>query len=604
MAEEDASTELVSKSSWSQGDPAELVWKDVTYDVKDRRILHNLNGRVCGNMLAIMGASGAGKTTLLNLLASRARGGKVGGTVWINGEIVTKHLVKKVAGYVMQDDLFFSHLTVRETLEFAAMMRLPPETPKSEKLQRVNTILDQLGLRSSENDTVGGQGKLGISGGQRKRLSIGVELLCDPRLIFLDEPTSGLDSATAVSIITMVRGITSTCTVVCTIHQPSSKIFEMFDQLLLLTHGKSIFFGPAKEGVNYYASQGFPCPMLANPADHFLDVISADPVDEELMKEAEQNQDKLVSSYEEQDKHNLHLYEPSVSPPDSDEAYHSKLNMVFQFYHLLVRCSTNTYRNYGAIIIAILQNVISAVAIGLVFLQLPLDQTGIPRRFSSLFFISVNQGVYAAYAVLTSFPMERSIVLRERRSGTFQTLPYYLAKCTAELPLQILYPLIFANIVYWLIGYQTTFYKYAHFVLICELGSLTAISVGFFLSAASPTISLAMVCTPLIMEVFRLFGAFFSTPVKLPGWLIWIQALSFITYMYTGMSRNELFGLKFYCKPEQLIGGVCPITTGKLAVEKRNLWELDPYQCELILIAMIIVYRIMAYIAVRKNKNG
>ena len=238
----------------------------------------------------------------------------------------------------------------------------------------------------------------------------------------------------------------------------------------------------------------------------------------------------------------------------------------------------------------------------MVFLNLPLDQTGISRRFSSAFFISVNQGVYAAYAALTSFPLERVVVLRERQAGMYQTLPYYLAKFLVELPIQLFFPLLFTNIIYWMIDYEITAKKYFHFLILIELCSQCAISLGLFCAAISPKLSVATIITPLAMEIFRLFGAFFNSPVPLPNWLIWIQGFSFVTFTFTGIARNELTGREFYCLPTQLVGGVCPTTTGEVAMEKFHLWDLDPYQCELILLGMIIIYRVLAYFCVRYNK--
>jgi ABC-type multidrug transport system permease subunit len=250
----------------------------------------------------------------------------------------------------------------------------------------------------------------------------------------------------------------------------------------------------------------------------------------------------------------------------------------------------------------LVQNIFLGIMIGLVFLDLPYDQTGISRRFSSAFFVSINQGVFAVYAVITAFPAERDIILRERASGTYSTLPYFLAKSVAEVPMQILFPTIFTIIVYFMMGYRNDFYAFAHFWILVELGNMCAISLGFAISAASPTVGLATVLTPLIMEMARLFGGFFSQPVALPGGLIWIQYLSFLTYVFTGVAKNEIKPLRFFCTSTQLVNGICPITSGEQALEQFNLMDIEIYQCELVLLSMIIAYRLVAYVFVLRNK--
>jgi ATP-binding cassette subfamily G (WHITE) protein 2 len=517
----------------------------------------------------------------------------------LNGRPLEKNLVKEYTAYVMQDDLFFGNLTVREVLTFAAALRLPKSTSESERIQKVDETITKLGLKKCADIRVGSHGKKGISGGERKRLSVGVELLSDPRLLFLDEPTSGLDSSTACSIINVLKNSTDKCTIICTIHQPSTKIFELFDVLMILAAGNVVYYGPAQEAVDYYAMQNFPCPPLSNPADHFLDVISADPSDPEQIQQAVENAKKLIEAYSTKNGTDVEFTEPKTDDPPHTPA---KPGRFVQFAHLYRRAARNYYRNYPFIMTQLIQNIFLGVMIGLVFLDLPLDQTGISRRFSSAFFVSINQGVFAVYAVITAFPAERDIILRERASGTYKTLPYFLAKSLAEIPMQILFPTLFTAIVYPMMGYRDSFYSFAHFWILVELGNMCAISLGFAISAASPTVGLATVITPLIMELGRLFGGFFSQPVKLPGGLIWIQYLSFITYVFTGVAKNEIEPLRFFCTEAQLVGGNCPTTTGEAAITKFNLMDIDIYQCELVLLGMILAFRIVAYVFVLRNK--
>lgn len=582
-----------------------LTWKNLTCEVQGRKLLNNISGSIQGKLMAIMGPSGAGKTTLLNTLALRNKSGNITGDITLNGHKMCKNIVKRYTGYVMQDDLFFENLTVRENLTFAAKLRLPVIMTSEEKERRVEEVITILGLRKCAETIVGGHEKRGISGGERKRLSVGVEMLCNPSLLFLDEPTSGLDSSTAWSIINVLKENTKNCTAICTIHQPSTKIFELFDYLMILAGGNIVYFGSAKDAVDYYNANNFPCPPLSNPADHFLDVISSDPSNPDQIVKAQKNAEDLIKYYQKennmQDTENSESEDESfdLSLPKPDE----RAGFLRQFYHIYRRSATNYFRQHKFILTQLIQSISLAILIGLVFLDLPLDQSGITRRFSACFFIAINQGVFAVYAVITSFPLERSIILRERASGTYTTLPYFIAKSFAELPIQILFPSIFTLICYFMIGFQRDFYAYAHFWILVELGNMCAISLGFAISAASPTVGFATVFTPLLLEIWRLFGGFFSQPTALPGYLFWIQCLSFITYVFTGIARNEIYDLDFHCTKEQYIGRICPVTTGEEAVERFNLIDIEVYQCELVLIGMIIFYRTIAYFCVLKNKH-
>lgn len=265
--------------------PIQLVFRDVTFTVKtkkkvgrlpwqtqtsQRTLLDHVTGFANpGEVLAIMGSSGAGKTTLLNALAGRI---DIKGDVLLNGNAraAVKAFAKQHQAYIMQDDVMLKHQTPREILIFSAMLRVHDLT-KQEKLQRVDDIIAELGLKNCQDTKVGAAGVLrGISGGERKRVSIAMEMVTNPSLLFVDEPTSGLDSFTAIHVVDSLKHLAMNGrTVLCTIHQPNSQIFNKFDRLILLAKGKIAYFGPAKEAIKYFTSIGHPCAKYINPPDHF-----------------------------------------------------------------------------------------------------------------------------------------------------------------------------------------------------------------------------------------------------------------------------------------------------------------------------------------------
>ena len=258
----------------------DIQFKDLGLKLKNGRpVLAGVTGELChGEVTAVMGPSGAGKTTFLSTLSGKAYYGTTTGSIFINGEERDVTGFKKLMGFVPQDDIMLREMTVKEILRFSAATRLPASTSRAERHAIVDRVLDILGLREIRHSVIGDEEKRGISGGQRKRVNIGMELVADPTILFLDEPTSGLDSKSSKDVCLCLRSIAeSGLTVATVLHQPSYTIFTSFHKVLLLGKGgRTVYLGPAEDAVHYFASIGFECPALQNPADFFMDVISGE----------------------------------------------------------------------------------------------------------------------------------------------------------------------------------------------------------------------------------------------------------------------------------------------------------------------------------------
>lgn len=221
----------------------------------------------------MLGPSGSGKTTLLTALGGRLYG-NLSGRISYNGQPFSGS-IRRLTGFVSQDDVLYPHLTVKETLLFTALLRLPQTLSREKKLQHVEHVITELGLTNCRNSMIGGPLFRGISGGEKKRVSIGQEMLINPSLLLLDEPTSGLDSTTALRILTTIKRLASRGrTVVTTIHQPSSRLYHMFDKVALLSEGCPIYYGPASNALEYFSSIGFSTSVTVNPADLMLDLAN------------------------------------------------------------------------------------------------------------------------------------------------------------------------------------------------------------------------------------------------------------------------------------------------------------------------------------------
>ncbi|EXX59291.1 putative ATP-dependent permease ADP1 [Rhizophagus irregularis DAOM 197198w] len=285
-------TELIQSTeqgSISAEKPACVEWHGISYSISEennvswwdkirnsdsklesgnhvRKIIENIHG--CANpgeVLAIIGPSGCGKTTLLNILGDRVGSKGVEGTITLNGHKITKNS-KRFVAYCTQDAIFFSHLTVKETLSYTARLRLPREVPRRDKLKQVENIMEILNLTKCANTIIGDYMTRGVSGGERKRANIASELLTDSSVILLDEPTSGLDSSLALEITKILKefAVKQKKTIIMVVHQPSSEVFETFDKLMVMADGHMVYFGERAGLVDYLADQGYKCPPNFN----------------------------------------------------------------------------------------------------------------------------------------------------------------------------------------------------------------------------------------------------------------------------------------------------------------------------------------------------
>ena len=298
-----------------------LTWKDVGFSVpirkskEHKRIIEKCSGYAkAGQMIAIMGGSGAGKSTLLNCLSGRLGPGLLQGQVLINGGPRNPNTWKTQCAYVEQEDILYQNLTVHETLTYSALLRLPQSVSIAEKSKRVDEIIQQLGLNDCKDVPVGNSESKGISGGQRKRLTIGVELVTNPDILFLDEPTSGLDAFNAFNVIETIKkvAIEQGKIVILTIHQPRTDILQLFDKIILMSAGRTVWNGTVPDALAHFEKLGYALPPNTNPSDFFIDIVTIDQRTEELEKKSLARISVFISSWEYE--FSKLDYEPKIIP--------------------------------------------------------------------------------------------------------------------------------------------------------------------------------------------------------------------------------------------------------------------------------------------------
>ncbi|KAF0973210.1 hypothetical protein FDP41_008417 [Naegleria fowleri] len=618
---DDDSEEAYVPKYKSDSPPLQLEWKDLTYKVKlpinappnysifqkigfkmknafkkkEKDILHPMSGFVSpGSTLAIMGPSGAGKTSLLNILAQRVK--ETSGDITVNGMKIGSSF-RSLSAFVQQDDVLMGNLSVRETLRYAALLRLPKTISWKEKIERVESIMDELGLLKSANTKVGTPGLTkGISGGERKRLSIAIELLTQPSILFLDEPTSGLDAATAYSVMkTIIKIAKGGRAVILTIHQPRSNIYELFDKLLLLARGKVAYFGPAKDATQYFAQIGYPCPKQYNPADHFIDLITESTSDTDEGKKMKQEDNDRIEKILNHYKH-VEIA-PSTSHLETDiKKAKYNANWFTQFFVVMARAFVNILRDKILTFSRLFQNVVMALLVGLIFLQIGHDQQSVQDRNGVLFFCLINQSMNSIFGSLAVFLLEeKKVFLRERGSKMYQVSAYYLGKSVSELPNIVFFPILFGTIVYWMTNLNAGADRFFIFLLILVSMALAAQALGMVLAVLAPSMEFATAIAPVLLTVLMLFGGLYMNVDNIPPYFIWIYWLSIFHFGYEAMVLNEFAGASFECPPSPAI---CTYRTGEDVIA-RNAMD-KPYSNVWIdlgfLWAYFLIYRLLAYL--------
>ncbi|EQC27530.1 hypothetical protein SDRG_14590 [Saprolegnia diclina VS20] len=430
--------------------------------------------------------------------------------------------------YVMQDDLFYHTLTVKEHLLFQAQLRMDPDANHA---ARVADVLALMGLSDCQDCYIGNAATRGISGGERKRLSLASELLTNPSILFVDEPTSGLDSVTAESVVQELQQLAARGhTVLATMHQPSSQIFRRFDALYLLSHGQLVYAGQAAAAVDYFGSIGVHCPAYMNPADFFMQEIAR--VDHLAHLVASWR--AVATSGSPTPTNMTALDAPSRPAP------HRRAGL-YQWSVLCRRNLRRLVRDTAAFKARLAQSVVLALLSGLIYRNLSLSQTGIQSFAGALFFITLNQGMLAATSEFVQIPLELPLLRREVSAGLYAPTTWYLAKNVSELWTQVLFPLLFVVPVFFLIGFDAHVEEPASVLwtmsLFLSLVTSACVGLGYVISCAVPRPDVAPMVGIVALMPLVLFGGLLVNANDTPGYFVWLEYLSPIQYGYRGLNR-------------------------------------------------------------------
>ncbi|XP_074589670.1 ABC transporter G family member 7 [Curcuma longa] len=542
--------------------PVTIRWRSVTCTLADKRgartrfLLTNLSGEAKpGRLLAIMGPSGSGKTTLLNVLAGQLLASPrlhLSGHIDINGLPMPSGGYK--FAYLRQEDLFFSQLTVRETISLAAELQLPQTLSAEKKNKYTSNLLFRLGLVNCADSIVGDAKVRGISGGEKKRLALACELIASPSVIFADEPTTGLDAFQAEKVMETLRQLAEDGhTVICSIHQPRGSVYSKFDDIVLLSEGALVYMGPAKEEpLTYFAKLGYECPDHENPAEFLADLISIDYGSAESVHTSQKRIDDLVEAFSNsslmvQCSSPIMLLESSKVSAKLGKKTMSKRRGGWwrQFRLLLKRAWMQASRDGPTNKVRARMSIASAIIFGSVFWRMGRSQTSIQDRMGLLQVAAINTAMAALTKTVGVFPKERAIVDRERAKGSYDLGPYLLSKLLAEVPIGAAFPLLFGSILYPMAHLHPTLSRFAKFCGIVTMESFAASAMGLTVGAMVPSTEAAMAVGPSLMTVFIVFGGYYVNAENTPLVFRWIPQVSLIRWAFQGLCINEFKGLQF-----------------------------------------------------------
>ncbi|XP_057954679.1 ABC transporter G family member 15-like [Malania oleifera] len=617
-----------------EGEDMYLVWEELSAVVVARsscggifhkRLLNGLSGYAHpGTLLAIMGPSGSGKSTLLNSLAGRQSGNvMVTGNILLNGK--KRRLDYGVAAYVTQEDTLLGTLTVKETIAYSAHLRLPTTMTREEVNKTVNEVIQEMGLQDCADLLIGNWHLRGISGGEKRRLSIALEILTKPNLLFLDEPTSGLDAASAFFVIQILRNVAfNGRTVILSIHQPSSEVFELFDNLFLLAGGETVYFGGAKMALQFFAETGFPCPSRRNPSDHFLRFINSDFDNVTITS----NEPFMISEIEKSSGSVMNLatanikamlieqYKCSQYATRSKERIQeiltidglvtetkagSQARWWKQLLTLTRRSFVNMHRDLGYYWIRIALYILVSICVGSLYYDIGTSYSSIWARGSCCGFVTGFM-TFMSIGGFPSFTEEMKVFHRERLNGHYGNAVFILSNFLSSLLFLVALTLASGTITTYMVKFRPEFSFYVFFCLNMFSCIANIESCMMVIASLVPNYKMGVVVGAGMIGIMMLTSGFyrFLPDLPKPFWRYPFSYINYLAWALQGAHKNNLIGLEFdpLVPGEPKVKGDVIITTMfGVKLNHSKWWDLS------VVVISFISYRIL-FLAILKFKEG
>jgi ABC-type multidrug transport system ATPase subunit len=562
-----------------------LLWKKTADD--NAYILRKVNCEARpGEIMAISGPSGAGKSTLLEILAGVIPPSRVSGEVLVNGQPINARCFRRLSGYVAQDEALFPLLTVKETLMYSARLRLPGSFHTAAAI--VQELLKQLGLEHVANVRIGSESNRGISGGEKRRVSVGVDLVHDPGVLLIDEPTSGLDSASALNIILLLKSmaIKQGKTIVLTIHQPGFRILELFDKILLLSNGTVHHHGSLLLLEQRLRFAGHFIPRHVNVLEFAIEMTESLAMED---SEARETENSAEAQDEELTRRNPNRYTNIEETIYANGRFKEVLILGQRFSHII--CRTNQL--FAA---RILQAVLGGVVLGTIFMDVMNDskrhklQTQIGFFAYSLAFLlsSTTEG-------LPIFLQERRILKRETSKGAYRVSSYVVSNTLVFLPFLLVVALLYSTPVYWLVGLRRTMDGFLYFLLVVWMVVLMSNSFVACFSALVPNFIMGTSLIAGLVGSFFLFSGYFIAKDDMPKYWIFMHYLSLFKYPFECFMINEYGGEEGKRKCLKNIEGSCYLY-GEEFLKQQGVEESNKWSNLAVMTGFILGYRLLCFL--------
>ncbi|KAL6779155.1 hypothetical protein ACKKBF_B18545 [Auxenochlorella protothecoides x Auxenochlorella symbiontica] len=436
----------------------------------------------------------------------------------------------------------------------------------SERERVVDDIIARLGLAKVRATRIGDKKTRGLSGGERKRLSIAVELIARPKLIFADEPTTGLDSFQAHKVVEALKQLAEeNHTVIASIHQPRSSIYTLFDDVILLSEGEVLYAGEADRALSYFDAQGHRCPKHYNPAEFLADLAAVDHSSPDAEDSSRSRVRQLALAWRAEagsralgDGHGEGDAVPARLGARKGGGGARHLGLLFR------RSLRQVLRDVPTLVSRAGSQLSSAAVFAGIYWRMGLDESTIQDRTGLLQVCAVGTAMSSLIKTLNVFPRERVIVQRERSRYNMPAWPYLLSKLAAELPVGALFPALFGCIVYPATGLNPSMARFSRFLAVLTLESFSAQALGLAVGAAAPSTEAALAIGPAAMLISIVFGGLFVNEANVPRVLSWLPKTSIIKYAFAGLCVNEFTGLKFTSN------GAGPGLTGTQALKRLS----------------------------------